>query len=144
MRGRWIPSGPESHPLFERIPCQCYRWVGPAELDGFELAFYCPHEELPRRFFCGPVLDDWCATDGGARSLDEICHVGIGVLARLERTLHAAETCTAERTGRPSRQGPPPDEAYEFYHALFRNRLLGRVSPKRRLRCKRDFIDSRE
>lgn len=139
MRGRWTLAGSRPFPLSEGITCQFYRWDAPAEFDGFEVAFYCPDGELPRRFLCGAALEYWRDSENGAGQVDRICQIGLRVLSRLEGDLYAVENQT-----KPNLPAPPPIEAYEFYHALFRNRLLGHVSLKRHLRCKKDLIDLRK
>src|SRR5262245_28827297 len=144
MRGRWTLLGPRPFPLDGAIPCQLYRWIGPAELDRVEVPFYCPLNEYPRRFFSGPVLEYWRDAEGGAKSLDELCRIRIRVLSRFEQALQLSEASTTEMGDGPVRVPAPPVEAYEFYLALFRNRLLGRAPLKRRLRCHKDFIDLRE
>src|SRR5262249_49369412 len=80
----------------------------------------------------------------GAKGLDELCRVGVHALVRFEQALHDLDTSATSKSDEPEWGSVPPVEAYEFYRALFRSRLLGHALIKRRLRCYKDFIDLRE
>src|SRR5262245_10786518 len=124
MHGSWTLAGLQPFPPDHSIPCEVYRWIAPTDLDRVEIPFYCPLNEYPRRFFCGPVLAYWRDAEGGAKALDELCRVGVRVLSRFEEALDGGKSETTEKKDGPSGSRPPV-EAYEFYQAVFRNRLLG-------------------
>jgi hypothetical protein len=89
-------------------------------------------------------LDCWRGADDGMESLNEFCGVGIRALSQFEHVVYAPKTAGAAEEGGPGQQHAPPVEAYGYFHAVFRTRLLGRAAIKRRLRCYQDFIDLRE
>src|SRR5262249_44463691 len=89
-----------------------------------------------------PVLAYWRDAEGGAKALDELCRVGGRVLSRFEEALDGGKPAATEKKDGPSGSRPPV-EAYEFYQAVFRNRLLRRAALKRRFHCYMDFIDLR-
>src|SRR5262249_26878999 len=91
-----------------------------------------------------PALEYWRDAATGAKAVHDLCRVGIHVLSRFERALQASEAAATELRNGPERAPAPPVETYEFFLALFRHRLLGHASLKRRLRCHKDFIDFRE
>ena len=143
MYGTWKSVEPRPFPGDGNVPCQVYSWTGPAALNRLEIIFYSPQEERPRRFFSGTTLDYWRNPDAGSKDLDLLCSAGIPLLSAFEKAAHEHPEVVPRWEGSQNR-APLPISLYYFYRALFRNRLNGRVTMRRRLRYYKDFVDLRE